>query len=76
LQGEELTLPRILAASFLKMTNDEIRMMKECQMPYVKAAARMTARVSSFEPGDSLVIGASSFVIPLPTTLKTAWGQK
>jgi len=58
------------------MTNDEALMTKECQMPNVKAAARATARVSSFEPGDSLVISASSFVIPLPTTLKTARGQK
>jgi hypothetical protein len=58
------------------MTNDEIRMTKECQMPNVKAAARMTATVSSFELGDSLVIGASSFVILLPITLKTAWERK
>jgi hypothetical protein len=33
-------------------------MTKECQMPNVKAAARTTATVLSFELGDSLVIMA------------------
>jgi hypothetical protein len=40
-------------------------MTKEFQMPNVKAATYMTAKVSSFELGDSLVISASSFVILL-----------
>jgi len=71
-----LTLLCILDACFLKMTNDEIRMTKEFRMPNVKAAACVSATVWPFELGDSLVISASSFVIRLPITLKTAWEQK